>query len=519
MSRRQFLSAAALGVAGSGVILAGCGGSSASTAPAADSSTPKRGGTLTLGTIDNGNSTETIDGQLAFGVSDWARSYALYNGLARIDQQGQVRLWLAESIEPNKDATEWTIRIPAGIRTHKGRKFGSKDILYSLHRMIAKQSFGSNALAPKLIDLRNSRTLDERTVLVKYKTPFSQLKQALAVVWNVMVPEGFNPKDPDGTGPFVYKSFTPGQNSVFTRNPDYWESGKPYLDELNITIYNDETAQVNALESGQADLINYLSAASIENLKASGNKVYIARKTGGAFLFTMRMDEPPFNDVRVRQAFRLLIDRDSMMREVFGGLGAVGNDIFNLVDPLYDHAIPQRTQDIAQAKALLAKAGRRGMAVQLTTSSGAAPGAVTASQLLATQARAAGVNVTVVNQTSTEYFAKSYEQVAFGVDFWMTIPYFVEAGMAIGPQAAFNTTHQHDPQWNNLWLAALRQTDEDKQKEIAHEMQKIEYERGGNIIPMFFPGLDASTQKVHGIRPSAAATGPNAYYWPDVWMD
>ena len=515
-TRRRFLGAAAASLGGAGLLLAGCGGSSPSSTSAAAAGPPKRGGTLNFGCITQGP--ETLDGQAAFGIVDWGRSYALYSGLARINQQGQVELWLAESIEPNKDATEWTIRIPAGITTHRGKPFGSKDILYSLARIMRLKTFGSNALAPDLIDLPNSKTLDSRTALVKFKAPFSQFKNALAIVWNVMVPEGFNPKDPDGTGPFMYKSFTSGQNTVMTRSPDYWESGKPYLDELIITEFQDESSQVNALQSGQVDLINYLSAASIETLKSGDAKTYDRNLTGGALLFTMRTDIPPFNDVRVRQAFRLLVDRPGMLREVYGGYGVIGNDIFNRVDPLYDTAIPQRVQDVAQAKALLKAAGHSNTSFQLYTCPSAAPGAVQAAAALATQASAAGARVQVVQQTSAAYFAKSYLKVPFGMDFWMTIPYLVESGMALaGNRAAFNTTHQNFPQWNKLWGEALATTDADKQKALAHELQMIEHTQGGNIIPMFFPDLDASSQQVNGIVPSAAATGPNAYFWPDVW--
>ncbi len=75
------------------------------------------------------------------------------------------------------------------------------------------------------------------------------------------------------------------------------------------------------------------------------------------------------------------------------------------------------------------------------------------------------------------------------------------------------------PKFNKLWEEGLRTTDLNKQKELAHEMQKIEYDEGGNIIPMFFPEMDASSQSVQGIVPSVAATGPNAFYWPDVWLE
>ena len=159
----------------------------------------------------------------------------------------------------------------------------------------------------------------------------------------------------------MLKSFTPGQQSVFVRNPNYWEDGAdgkplPYLDEVVITDYSDETSQVNALISGAVDCIDLLSYESIAPLKAGGQE-YLVSDGGSWVPFTMRVDVAPFNEVDVRQAFRLIVNRPQMLEHVFGGYGLVGNDIFAIEDPEYDHAIPQRVQDIEQAKFLLNKHG------------------------------------------------------------------------------------------------------------------------------------------------------------------
>lgn len=512
-SRRQFLARSGAGLGSAALLLAGCGAKGASNA--AVGGAPKRGGTLTYG-CQGGTDSDTLDGQNTLQPTDWARAYALYDGLTRINPQGELELWMADSITPNADATEWTIRIPADITTHHGKPFTSRDVLFSLHRMISRKTTAWYALGP--IDFARSRAVDKRTCVVRYHRPFSILKEGLSLVYNPMVPEGFNPKHPDGTGPFMYQEFTPGVSSTFVRNPNYWRSGKPYLDKLVITNINDETSQVNALESGQVTLINSLSASSAAALQTSGQHVYISNRTGNAGLFTMRVDTPPFTDNRVREAFRLIADRPAMLRELFGGHGTLGNDVFGIVDPLYDHALPQRSQDIPKAKALLAAAGHPNLQVTLTTTANG-PAQVQAAQLFATQAKSAGVTINVVNQPTTEYFAKSYLHASFSQDFFETLPYLVAVSLGLLPSGPYDTTHQNDPRYNHLFNEALATVSKARQREIAHEMQLIEYNRGGLIIPYFYPGIDAGSPSLHGVKASAAGTGSGALYWSDMWLD
>ncbi len=110
-----------------------------------------------------------------------------------------------------------------------------------------------------------------------------------------IVPVGFDAKHPIGTGPFKYHSFTPGQQSVFVKNPDYWQSPYPYIDTLTITDFSDPTAQLNALTANEVDAISYLPFTDGKSLP-SGVRLLNAR-TGSYDAITMRVDLPPFNDV------------------------------------------------------------------------------------------------------------------------------------------------------------------------------------------------------------------------------
>lgn len=247
-------------VGGSGLVvvagsswLAACGGSKGKDTAAAGggspaTGTPKRGGTLRLGASGGGDN-DTLDGQNLLSNADFARGFALFEGLTDLDDEGKVRMVLAESIEPNKDATEWTIKVRPNVKTHDGKDFTAEDVLFSLRRIQSKKFPGAVSFGP--IDLKAAKVVDKLTLRVPFKEAYAIFPEGLTLVQTKMVPRGFDPKKPIGTGPFKFVSFTPGRESTFVRHDEYWEAGKPYLDKVVITNFADETSQVNALQANQ----------------------------------------------------------------------------------------------------------------------------------------------------------------------------------------------------------------------------------------------------------------------------
>ena len=331
-----------------------------------------------------------------------------------------------------------------------------------------------------------------------------------------MVPVGFDVKKPIGTGPFKYVSFTPGQQSVFARNENYWNSPLPYADQLVMTDYSDETSQVNALLSGQVDVINLLSQETVGTVTGSGKKVVIS-PGGGWNPFTMRVDQAPFNDVRVRQAFRLAVDREKMLQTVFGGHGTIGNDLFSIWSREYDHSIPQRPYDPEQAKSLLKQAGHENLSIQLVTGD-IAQGVVSMAQVYAQQAATSGIKVTLRQITPTEYYGPNYLKWVFGQDYWYYQPYFAQVNQATLPTSPFNETHFNNAKYNNLYQQAHSTTDDSKRVEIAHEMQMIDYNEGGYIIPFFPPVIDGYAPNVNGIVQSKLGASFNQWDFEHMWL-
>ena len=184
--------------------------------------------------------------------------------------------------------------------------------------------------------------------------------------------------------------------------------------------------------------------AQLETAKSHSNIKILESPGGGWLPLCMAVDMPPFDNVNVRKAMRLLVDRPAMLAQVLSGHGHVANDLYAPFDADYDKALPQRHQDIDQAKALLKAAGMENLTVDLHTTDGAA-GMVDSANVFASQAKAAGVTINVKNDPN--YYGDQYLKLPFSVDFWGTRSYLAQAALGSIQGAAYNEmplgAHRH----------------------------------------------------------------------------
>jgi peptide/nickel transport system substrate-binding protein len=502
ISRDEFLKRAAA----AGIAVAGAG-SLARTAGAAIGAKPKRGGTFRLG-VPGGSAKDFIDGQYIVTTPDIARLMTGWETLVVLDSHFKLKFdGLAEEVTPNKKGDQWTIRVRSGIEFHNGKTLSADDVRYSLQRLInPKMGLGGQALLAS-VDPGRIQKLDKRTVRLHLKVPDGTILDALAQYTVCMVPVGYGPhgagsaKPNVGTGAFKVQSFTPGQQSVHVRNPNYWRAGQPHFDKVVIIDFADDTARVNALLGGQVDAITDVPPALISLIAGhAGSKVL--ESPGAAWPpLCMRVDQPPFNDVRVRQAMRLIADRPQMVQQAFSGHGHVGNDIYSPFDEAYDTSLPQRHQDIDKAKSLLKAAGQDGLTVDLTTTA-AALGMNEGAQVFAEQAKAAGVKVNVKTVDGGTFYGDQYLKWTFSTDFWNPKSYLAQVAAGSLPTSPYNETHWPDSahqSFLSLYNQAKATPDRKKQFAILHEMQKMEYDSGGYLIWGFNNRLDGYSSKVKGL--------------------
>ncbi len=500
--RRQFLRgiAAAGALAGGGSLLAACGGSSSGPAQHLDqaSRSLKRGGDLKLG-LTGGSSSDTLDPHKSLTYIDTSRLQSLYQPLVQLNAQAQVEYVLAESITPHRGSlSEWVINLRRGVTFHDGKAFTAADVLFTFQRVYSNGFTGKFGLGP--IDLAHTKALDQHTVLVRLTKPFSSFAEQLAAFWyNLYIaPDGFTPAKPVGTGAFVYQSFTPGQRSVFTRNPHYWKSGLPYADTLTIIDFSDNTTLQAALSTGVIQGAGALDGPQIASLATTSGIKTVVSHSGEIVPFTMRVDQPPFNDVNVRQAMRLLVDRPQLIDSALDGYGVVANDLFSPYDPDFDHSLVRPAQgDIQQAKFLLKKAGQEGLTVTLTTSA-VATGTVAMATVLAAQAKAAGVTVKLSNVPAGVFFGPNYLKWTFGQDYYNYYPYLAQVAESMLSASPFNETHTSNPHYTSLYNQANATASPTLRQEIIREMQNYDFNEGGYIVPAYIDVLDAYSEKITG---------------------
>ena len=512
LSRRQlFAGAAGLALTGSLAACGSSGSSSPSTSPTQAAGQPKRGGNFRLG-VTGGGAKDIMDGQNIITKPDQARLVSAFETLLLFDENYQLTTnGLAESVTQDTPK-QYTIKLRQGIEFQNGKTMTADDVVYSLQRIGTKANGLTGYAATATMDIAGIKKLDKYTVRLPLKTPDATVPQTLGSYTFTIVPTGYKayPAPQNGTGAYKLKSFSPGQQSVHERNPNYWRSGQPYFDTVTIIDFSSPTAQVNGLLGGQIDAMTDVPAGQVKVLQAQNVGVLVS-KTGGWLPICMAVDMPPFDDVRVRQAMRLIVDRKGMLEQVNSGYGFIGNDLYAPFDPGYDHSLPQRQQDIAQAKSLLKAAGHANLSVDLHTTDGAA-GMVDTATVFANQASAAGVKINVINDPN--YYGNQYLKLAFSIDFWGTRAYLNQVQQGSLPNSPYNETHWPPKSGTgsnfvSLYNQAVATTDAATRIQISRRCSKPSTTPAGTSSP-------SSAASSTAIRPRSRGSSPARA--PSTWI-
>lgn len=511
MRRRGFLAATGLGT----LTLAGCGGGSGSDDGAGDGS-PKKGGRLRAA-FAGGGASETLDPHLANLFADAARAKALFDKLADYGADLSAQPRLAEKWEPNKTLDRWRITLREAT-FHDGRPVTARDVLYSYRRIAdPKQAFRAKAsLEP--IDLDASRATGARSIEFVLKRPTAEFPNVLAAFGAYIVPEnatGFD-KEPVGSGPFRFVSFTPGRSAVFRRYDDYWE-GAPHLDEIEFVVANEESARVNALLGGQIEYAHELNPTTARAHEDKG-QIEIVRLRGSAMqAFCMKTDRPPFDDERVRQAFFLIADRRELVDGALSGAGEVGNDLFGRGYEYYADGLPQREQDLGKARALLKQAGAEDLRVTLDTSAVAA-GFTEAAGIFRDQAKKAGVTVEVRMGSKDSYWSDILDNGVLCCYRSGAMPIEAHISQRLLTDSTTNATKWRHKDFDALYRQAQSTRDRTERAALYERMQRRLYGEGGFLVWGFADWIIGTARNVKGVDTKAPANTLDWARFDTVWL-
>ncbi|WP_125611573.1 ABC transporter substrate-binding protein [Specibacter cremeus] len=513
---KSFRLVTALALGASLLGMAACSSGVPSGQGGAAVSEPQHGGDLRVGIV-GGSAKDTLDAHSPVTHPDEARAIQLYDTLASYDDNHKVQMSLADKITPSDGGRVWTVHLRDGLKFSDGKPITGADVVFTFLRITDPKAPTGGAASLATLKRDALKATDAHTVVFTFSSPFATFPDIAAQYATGIVPVGYDPKKPVSSGPFMVQSFTPGQQSVFVKNPNYWRAGQPYLDKVTIIDFPDDTARVNALLGGQVDAIDQLPLGQINVVKANPTMKVLESATGSWLPFTMRVDQPPFDDPKVRQAFRLIVDRKQMVDQVLGGHGTIGNDMYAPLDACYPTSVPQRTQDIAKAKELLAEAGKSNLTVDLVTSPAAA-GLVEAAQVFAQQAKAAGVTVNLKKVDPGEFYGDQYLKWTFSQDFWFTRDYLPQASNSGLSNSPYNETHWNDKEWTDLVTKAQATTDQTARCELIKKAEQIEFDRGGYIIWGFPNSVDAYSASVHGLTPDKSGIPLTSFGFRNVWL-
>lgn len=394
--------------------------------------------------------------------------------------------------------TRWTLRLRPDATFTDGRPVRAADVLYSLRRIERKAAENYGRLA--LFDTKASTAPDDHTVVLMTRSPNALVPEALESV-TFVVPEGsedFGQPVP-GSGPYQPAS-SDAQTAVLKRNPRWWGE-RPHLDGIEIRAVADPQARAAAVTSGQADVAGSVSPAAA---KAAGAGVRVVRRTPVTeYPFVMRLDREPFDDPRVREAFKLAADRQALVDTVFLGYGQVANDLPTPYDASYPKDLTQRPRDVARAKQLLAEAGHAdGLKVTLRTTT-SYPGMDSAAALYARQLADIGVTVTVRNEPPDTYFTNVWSKADFYTGYFGGIPFTDVARVALVSTSPTNETAWKRPAWDKAFTEALAVRDDADRNGRLGALQKELWKDGGYVVWGLGEGLDLTSPAVQGLP-----TGP-----------
>jgi peptide/nickel transport system substrate-binding protein len=378
-SRRAFLRQAA-GLSLGLPLLAACGPSAPSVAPtakpaagappaatsvgvstpapaAAAKPQPKSGGTIRAATVGE---YVNIDGHYyspRAGLSHWM----LYDTLTRYDDQLKPQPMLAESWEHSSDLRQLKLNLRKGVTFHSGREFTSEDAVYNLERV--RDPKVTAGIQTGFIPPNTTwEAPDKYTVVIKTQSPWAAVFDFLEVVGilDEATMEGPDAKSKAvGTGPFSFVEWVQGSHLSFTKNKNYWESGRPYLDGIHISIMRDQQSMVAGLEAGSLDMAQSPALPDFARLRNDPRFTpWLFPNTPSFIMIQPNSTLQPLTDKRVRQAFNYTIDRARMRDNVLVGIGETKALPWAPGSPAYE---PEKNNHFAfnldKAKQLLQEAG------------------------------------------------------------------------------------------------------------------------------------------------------------------
>lgn len=484
-----------------------------STGGQAMASTPKKGGSVRMSSNLHGPD-DQLDPPLFTSTIDYTRGRAIYNSLVQHNDDLTTRGDLAESVEPNADASEWTLKLRKGVEFHDGTPFTADDVIYSMNRHMGDDS--KSVIKSVLASIQEWKKVGSHEVKCILNTPNADLPTLLGLFQTKIVKNGTT-GDGIGTGPYKLDSFEPGVKSVHSRNENYFREGA-WLDAIEITAITDPVARVNALIAGDVQLATVIDPKAFRQIESADGVTLLSTPAAlQVGICVLKNTEPGMNDDFVK-GLQYIQDRERIIKRILKGKGTLGNDtpISPAHGPDFCSELPQREFDPDKAKFHFEKSGHK------TAELYVAPVMAGIEDVcLLAQANCAkiGFDLKLKKVPTDGYWGAVWMKEPINVVTWNMRP-TAQSQMAIqfGPGAAWNDTYWNNERMGELLQAVLSQTDPVKRHAMMCEMQTLIHNGSGMVIPAFSNINDAIADNIMGM-PKVPLGQLGACEWPEfIWL-
>ncbi|MFT4289333.1 ABC transporter substrate-binding protein [Nocardioides sp.] len=419
---------------------------------------------------------------------------ALYNRLVKVAKDGTLAPDLATEWEPSADLLTWTFKLRDGVTWHDGKPFTSKDAKYTFQHMFDIKASQSAVLSP-IMTPADIQTPDDLTLVFKLTSAHAEFPTLLTNYSSYLIPDGSGDTIAQtgiGTGPFQLVSFVSGGRGEVKANPNYF-GGPPKLDSIEFTAIADAQARINALMSGQVDIISQTNLDYATQQVVKANPLLTTATVDNAVMYAMPMlpSMAPFDNLEVRQAFKTAYQPQDLLDLAVHGQGTIANNNPVLsTDPYYlDYPL---TPDPEKAAATLKAAGVTEQ--DLYTSSFEAVYEPLALAYQASLAEA-GITINVKTAPADSYYTETYAKKSFCLSYWYTgRP--IDQLLNLVFRGPTSEAQWDDQQFSDLLDSARKEPDQAKRKQLYQDAQKLAIDESGEIVPFFGHRTTGLTTKV-----------------------
>ena len=479
--------------------------------------TPVKGGSIKIG-LGGGSTTDSVNPTTYTDSVNVAVGMAFTSALVENGPDNKSIPELATSLEPKPGATEWVLKLRKGVLFSNGKEFDADDAIYSLNLHRGETKSGNAASMKSVKDIKK---LDKNQILITLDSGDADFPYILSDYHMGVVPNDFKDwANPVGCGAYAIEKYEPGVRVLLKKNKNYWKEGRGHLDGIEITVINDGAARMNALISGQVQAINRLDTKLIALLKKAPGLEVVQAPGGWHSVMSMRLDTAPFDKLEVRQAMKLALDREQILKTLFSGYGTIGNDHpIPKGDPYYHSQLPQTPYDPEKAKALFKKAGLGTYKIELSASEAAFNGAVDQGLLLQASAAKADIKVDVKKTPADGFWDNVWLKAPFCESYWAGRGAATQMlAVAYKSDAVWNECAFKNERFDKLLSDARGELDEAKRKKYIWDMQELLQKEGGNMIPAFRDWLDAHSNKIGGHTPHSGFDMDNGRFAEKAWL-